>query len=338
MITNKVFIIAEIGVNHNGKISIAKKLIDVAKNCGADAVKFQTFKAENLAFKNTPKVKYQTRRAKKSESHFQMLKNLELDKKKHRLLINYCKKKKIEFMSTPYDVRSAKFLKKCGITKFKTASADVIDFFLHEYLSKHASTVIISTGMSSISEVKVLMSLYKKSRAKIALLHCVSSYPCSNKSLNLNNIMTLKKFKTLVGYSDHSKKNLSSLVAVGLGARILERHITLNKKLKGPDHFASDNPKEFKKYVAEVRNVEEILGSFYKKPQPEEKQMRLVSRKGLYYKDDFRKGKLLRKNNLKLLRPWNKLSLLEMKKIFNKKLTKNVKKNNPVKKNDFKKQ
>jgi N,N'-diacetyllegionaminate synthase len=141
---NKVFIIAEVGVNHNGKIQLAKKLIAIAKKAGADAVKFQTFKAKNLAFKNTPKVKYQITNSSKKETHYEMLKKLELSKKNHKELINYCKKLKIEFLSTPYDVDSAKFLLKCGVKKFKTASADVIDFFLHEYLAKEAKEVIIS--------------------------------------------------------------------------------------------------------------------------------------------------------------------------------------------------
>ena len=337
MNSNKVFIIAEIGVNHNGKLKFAKKLVYIAKNAGADAVKFQSFKADKLAFKNTPKVKYQKINSPKSQSHYEMLKKLELSNNDHKQLIDYCKKLKIEFISTPYDVESAKFLLSSGIKKFKTASADIIDYFLHDFLSKTAKEVIISTGMASYKEIKEALSMYRKKKTKISLLHCISNYPCSDESLNLNNIKSLnKKFNLPIGFSDHSQNNNSSLIAIGLGARIIERHITLNKKLKGPDHFSSDDPNEFKKYVNQIRNTEKILGSYEKKVQKEEVEMKKISRKGIYYLSDIPSGRRVKLNNLQLLRPSTNLTVFEIKNLLKKKLKKNVSKNTALNKNDFK--
>ena len=335
MKSNKVFIIAEVGVNHNGNIQLAKKLISLAKKIGADAVKFQSFRADKLAFKNTPKVKYQKINSPKKESHYEMLKKLELSYEDHKQLIDYCKKLKIEFISTPYDVESAKILLDCGIKKFKTASADIIDYFLHNFLSKNAKEVIISTGMASHKEISNVISMYKK-KTKISLLHCISNYPCSDESLNLNNIKSLnKKFNLPIGFSDHSQNKNSSLVAIGLGARIVERHITLSKKLKGPDHLSSDNPNEFKKYVNLIRNTEKILGTYEKKVQEEETEMKKISRKGIYYLKNIAKGKKIRLNDLHLIRPSTNLSIFEIKNLLKKKLKKNVFKNSALNKNDF---
>ena len=263
MVSNKTFVIAEIGVNHNGSVKIAKKLILAAKKNNADAVKFQTFNADRLTFKHTPKVKYQKKNSRRKETHYQMLKKLQLSESQHMELIDFCKRKKIEFLSTPYDVEDAKLLVKYGIKKFKTSSADLTDYFLHKFLSKNAKQVIISTGMSTLKEISNTLKVYNKKKTKIILLHCVSNYPCSDNSLNLNNITTLKNtFKLPIGFSDHSENKLAAITAMGLGCRVIERHITLSKKMIGPDHLASDNPKQFKKYVDLIRNNEQILGNF----------------------------------------------------------------------------
>ena len=195
-----------------------------------------------------------------------MLKKLQLSETQQLELISFCKKKKIEFLSTPFDVEDAKFLAKCGIKKFKTSSADLTDYFLHNFLSKNAKEVIISTGMSTLKEISNTLSIYNKKKTKITLLHCVSNYPCSDRSLNLNSITTLKNtFKLPIGFSDHSDNKLAAITAMGLGCRVIERHITLRKKMKGPDHLASDDPKQFKIYVKLIRNNEKTLGNFEKK-------------------------------------------------------------------------
>ncbi|MDC1170496.1 N-acetylneuraminate synthase family protein [Candidatus Pelagibacter sp.] len=336
MTKNKTFIIAEIGVNHNGSVKKAKKLILSAKKNNADAVKFQSFSADRLAFKHTPKVKYQKKNSKNNESHYQMLKKLEFSEAQQLELINFCKRKKIEFISTPFDVEDAKILVKQGIKKFKTSSADLTDFFLHNFLSKNAREVIISTGMSNLKEISNTLKVYKK-KTKITLLHCVSNYPCSDSSLNLNNIITLQNtFKLPIGFSDHSNNKLAPITAMGLGCRVIERHVTLNKRMRGPDHLASDNPTQFKRYVKLIRNNEKILGDFEKKKQKEEIEMHSISRKGIYYSKDKKKGEKVNLNNLFLRRPWGGLSIFDIKKVIKNRLLKDVKKNEKVKINDFK--
>ena len=211
-----------------------------------------------------------------------MIKNLELSYEDHKILFNYCKKKKILFLSTPYDVESAKFLNNLGVKMFKTASADLIDYSLHNYLAKLRKPVIISTGMSSLVDIKKPYTSIKNRNSKITLLHCVSNYPCSLKSINLNVIYTLKKFGHIVGYSDHSNDILIPSLAVSAGSKIIEKHFTLNKNLKGPDHKASLNVLEFKKMVKLIRKTEIIMGENIKKIQPEELEMSKISKKKVY--------------------------------------------------------
>ena len=267
-----------------------------------------------------------------------MLKKLQLNEAQHLELINFCKRKKIEFLSTPYDVEDAKLLAKHGIKKFKTSSADLTDYFLHNFLSKNAKQVIISTGMSNLKEISNTLKVYNRKKTKIILLHCISNYPCSDNSLNLNNITTLKNsFKLPVGFSDHSNNKLAAITAMGLGCRVIERHITLSKKMKGPDHLASDDPEQFKNYVKLIRNNEQILGDFKKKKQKEEIEMLNISRKGIYYLKDYKKGKKVTSKNLFLRRPWGGLSVFDIKKILKHRLLKDVKKNEKLKINDFKK-
>jgi N,N'-diacetyllegionaminate synthase len=321
----KTYIIAEIGVNHNNNISLAKKLVDKAKSAGADAVKFQTFKAKNLVLPGTRKVKYQLRNKLDKEDHYQMIKKLELSYSDHKVIYNYCKKKKIDFLSTPYDVESAKFLKKLGVKIFKTASADLIDYNLHYYLAKIKKPVIISTGMSSIKDIKKTLNLYKKLKnLNISLLHCVSNYPCSYKSINLNAIHSLKKLKFVVGYSDHSNDNLASCLAVGAGSKIIEKHFTLNKNLKGPDHKASCDPKELKSLVNKIRKAELIMGKKTKKIQTEELEMSKISKKSLYFRKSKKKRLEIKSSDLVALRPGVGLSPFLIHKFIGKKLKRNV--------------
>jgi sialic acid synthase SpsE len=323
----QVFIIAEIGVNHNGSITIAKKLVDKAKEAGADAVKFQSYTTENLASPITPKVKYQLNNTNKNESHFKMLKNLELNFKEMHQLSKYCKDKSIEFISTPYDVENAKFLKRIGMKIFKTASADLNDSFLHEYLSSIKKTIIISTGMSGLDEIKLCLKKYNN-KENIILLHCVSCYPAPLKILNLNNIQTLKNvFNLRIGFSDHSKGSRAATIAVAKGANVIEKHFTLNKNMRGPDHKTSLNFKEFKQYVKEIRNTEEILGSYKKECLKEEKHMKYVSTKSLAVAKNLKIGEKITLKKLKLLRPNKGISSLYLKKILGKKINKSKKLN-----------
>ena len=335
--TNSPYFIAEIGVNHNGNMNLAKKMIISAIKSGANAVKFQTFKAETLVTPNTPKVKYQKSTTDKNESHYQMIKSLELSEKNHLLLKNFCKKKKIDFLSTPYDLNSAKYLSSIGCKVFKTASADIVDLELHEYLAKKNKTVIISTGMSSFKEIDQCINLYKKYlNKKFILLHCVSNYPCSIKSLNLKIIPEIKKrYNCQVGYSDHSVGIDAATLSYILGARIFEKHFTISKKLKGPDQKASALPEEFKEMIFKINNAEIILGKPIKKCQPEEAEMSRVSRKSLTLNRYFLKGEKIKKSDLILKRPGTGLYYKEINNVIGKIAKKNLKKNYQIKLLDF---
>lgn len=322
---NKTFIIAEIGVNHNNSIKLAKKLVDEAKSAGCDAVKFQTFKAEKLVKPNTRKVNYQKKNDNDKEDHYQMIQRLELSQKNHIILKKYCRHKNIIFLSTPYDVESARFLVKLGVKVFKTASADLHDFELHDYLAKAKKKVIISTGMSRLQDIKKTISIYKKySNKKYSLLHCTSNYPCSYKSVNLNVLKELKKYSRTIGYSDHTLGSLTSCLAVSLGAVIIEKHFTLNKKMRGPDHKASASPQELKNLVNDIRKTELILGSRIKKIQDEEKEMLKISKKGLYFARNIEAQKCLRRKDILNIRPSNSLTSFDIKEIIGKRLKKRV--------------
>ena len=324
---SKTFIIAEIGVNHNNNIELAKKLIDKAKTAGCDAVKFQTFKAKTLVKPNTEKVKYQKKNINDKEDHYQLLLKLELSNRHNVILKRYCEKKKIIFLSTPYDIESAKFLNTIGVKIFKTASADLHDFELHNYLAKTKKHVIISTGMSTFKDIKRTVSIYEKySNNNFSLLHCTSNYPCSYMSVNLNVLKKLKKYSKKIGYSDHTIGSLTSCLAVSLGATIIEKHFTLNKKMVGPDHKASANPSDLINLVRNIRRTEIILGSENKQIQPEEKDMLKISKKGLYFSRNLKFGTKIKLQDILNLRPANSLTSFDFKQIVGKKVNRNVSK------------
>lgn len=326
----KTYIIAEIGVNHNGKLKKAIQLINTAKKIGADAVKFQSYDSKNLASKNTAKTKYQILNTSKSENHYKMLKKLELSKKEQIKLMHHSKRIKIDFFSTPYDVNNAMFLKRIGVKIFKVSSADLADFALNKYLSKQKETVIISTGMSTVKDISRTLKLYKKKK-NVILMHCVSNYPCSDKSLNLRAINLLKKkFKRVVGFSDHSKGYLAACLSVSLGAKVIEKHLTHNKRDLGPDHKSSLDPKEFRNYIKKIRQSELMLGKNIKEIQEEELNMLHISRKSIFFNKNLKKNQIIKKDDLIFLRPGNGLHPFMINTIVGKKTLVNVKKNSKV--------
>lgn len=297
-------IIAEIGVNHNGCTDLAKKMIDAAVGSGATAVKFQTFRAETLADKHTPKVKYQQSTTDIKESHYEMLKKLELSEEQHIEIFEYCKHKKIEFLSTPYDVKSAEFLTKLGVSQFKVASADIVDLPLHEYIASTKIPTLIALGMATYDEIDDVVEIYRKNKCQFTLLHCVSNYPCKESSLNLSVIPELsKKYKCEVGYSDHSSAPFASFLAISLGAKVIEKHFTLDKKLPGPDHKASSTPNEFKEMVDLINRAKIILGDKIKICQIEEMEMAKVSRKSITFSKNVKKGTVITSEMLTNMRP-----------------------------------
>lgn len=301
----QAYLIAEIGVNHNGDIQLAKKMIDAAKFAGADAVKFQTFSAAALVSEGTPKVTYQQSTTSPNESHYEMIHRLELSHGAHRELKLYCDNCEIDFLSTPYDIESARFLNELGVRFFKTASADLVDLPLQRYIASTGKPTIIATGMSTLGEIERVVNLYEDARnANIILLHCVSNYPCSDSSLNMRAMKTIRgAFGLPVGYSDHSVGNLAASISVAMGAKVIEKHFTLDKNMSGPDHRASSTPEEFFELVREVRRSEKILGSPRKLCQDEEMQMANVSRKSIVLARNMSAGEVFAVSDLALKRP-----------------------------------
>ena len=334
---NPIYFIAEIGVNHCGDINLAKKMIIAAKQSGADAVKFQTFSAELLVTPKTPKVKYQEKFTSTKESHYAMIKSLELSKDKHYTLMDFCKKQKIHFMSTPYDTESAKFLNEIKCDTFKTSSADLVDLHLHSYLAKTGKTVIISTGMANLEEIRERVEIYRNHlNNNFILLHCVSNYPCTDQSLNMSVLPKLAStFNCLVGYSDHSVSNEAASISVSLGGVVIEKHFTIDKELQGPDQKASSLPQEFSLLVKTVKNTQLILGVDEKKCQPEESQMASVSRKSLTLIVPLAKGEKLKEKHISLKRPGTGLYYKELKKLLNRKAKKSLAINHQIQHKDF---
>jgi len=304
---SQVYLIAEIGVNHNGDMGLAREMVLAAKGAGADAVKFQTFTAAALATRGTPKVSYQEVTTSQDETHYEMLCKLELSKSQHCELVDFCAMVGIDFLSTPYDIDSAKFLNELDVKMFKTASADLVDLPLQHYIASTGKPVIAATGMADLGEIEQVVNIFEAAgNPHLTLLHCVSNYPCSDASLNLRAMNTLAHaFGLSVGYSDHSEGFLAAVTSVAMGAKVIEKHFTLDKNLPGPDHKASSTPEEFEELVQNVRRVELILGSPRKACQAEERQMAEVSRKSLVLARAMRAGESLTAGDLRLMRPGN---------------------------------
>ena len=266
-----VYIIAEAGVNHNNDLSLAFKMVDVAQNCGADAIKFQTFKANKIQLPNSVKPGYQKNTKK---NYFDLIKSLETSFKDQTKIFNYCKKKKITFLSTPYDEDSLHFLAKLGVTAFKISSSDLTNhIFLKEVLKKK-KLIILSTGISSIKEVDETLNLISKynMKNKLILVQTTSDYPAPNEDVNLRVLLEYSKhYDVITGFSDHTKDDTASLGAVALGAKLVEKHFTLNRKLSGPDQSSSLEPMELKIWIKKIRILEKSLGVSKKFITPSEK-------------------------------------------------------------------
>ena len=303
----KIKVIAEIGVNHNGKISLAKKLINFASLAKADFVKFQIFKTDHLTIKNSKKAKYQSKNLNNDISQYKMLKNYELNDTQLNLLIKHCKKKKIEFLASCFDVDSVKRYLRYKPKYIKIPSGEITNHQLLEFIGSKKKKIILSTGMSKMQEVKKAVDLIIKSgtkRKNITVLQCTSDYPAKLKDTNLNCIKSYKEIlKTNIGFSDHTIGDAASLVAVALGAVVIEKHITINKKMKGPDHLASMEYKDFKKFVGIVKKVPLILGKKIKTPSKNELNNLKYVRKSFYAKEFIKKGNVFSYNNVIAKRP-----------------------------------
>ena len=320
---NKTIIIAEVGVNHNGNVKLAKRLINIAKISGADYVKFQTFKAENLVCKNAKTVPYQTGNVRKKQTQFNLLKKLELSEIDHKKIIQHCKKKKISFISSPFDLESLNLLYHLKIFDIKIASGEINNYIFLKNIAKKAGRIFISSGMSTINEVSEAIKILLKNGAKkkhITVLHCHTDYPTKLNDVNLFAMKNMKKkFSIDVGYSDHTTGNETAIAAVALGAKVIEKHITLNKSMRGPDHKASMEPKDFYNYVKSIRNTETLLGSYLKKPTKSELKNKKLVRKSIVAKRNIKKGEIFSEFNTTCKRPEGGISPIYWNSVMGKK-------------------
>lgn len=299
------FVIAEAGVNHNGDLSLARQLVDVAVQAGADAVKFQTFKADKLATPYAPKAAYQQQTTDAAESQYDMLRRLELSPDVHEELFAYCTAQGILFMSTPFDEDSADFLDELGVAVFKIPSGEITNLPYLAHIARKGKPMIVSTGMSTLGEVEAAVNTIEaEGHTDYALLHCVSNYPVDPADVNLRAMQTLAiAFASLVGYSDHTTGDEVSLAAVAMGACVIEKHFTLDRHMPGPDHLASLEPDELTAMVRGIRLVEVSLGTGIKRPAPSEVNTMAVIRKSLVATSDLSKGTELTGKSIGIKRP-----------------------------------
>lgn len=329
------FIAAEIGVNHDGSVEKAKEMIIAAKLCGASAVKFQSFSAKRLASANTPKVKYQ-RKNDNSESHLEMLSRLELSYDDHRNLFKFCQRNDIEFFSTPYSVEDAQFLFGLGVRKFKTASADIVDLPLHQFIASCGLLTMVSTGMATNSEILNVVRIYNNADCPLVLMHTTSEYPCPLENVNLARLEYLKQQSTIgLGFSDHTEGWVAAVAAVAFGAQYFEKHFTLDKSSKGPDHGASIEPQDFSVYIRNIENTCKVIGTVNPEMSINEREMRLVSRKSLVFKRALQKGYKVSAKDLDTSRPGSGLFWSDFANIVNKRLIRNVSSGELLKLSDF---
>ena len=323
-----VFIIAEAGVNHNGSVDLAKKLIDVAFSSGADAVKFQTFKASNLVSKNAKKAQYQKENMNTvDDSQYSMLKKLELDTESHKELITYCDSKNIMFLSTPFDHESIELLNALGLQIFKIPSGEITNLPYLRHIGSLNKKVILSTGMANLGEIEDALDILKNSgtlQENITVLHANTMYPTPLEDANLKAMVTIgQAFDVDYGYSDHTLGIEVPIGAVAMGANVIEKHFTLDKNMKGPDHKASLEPYELEAMVKAIRNIELALGCSIKKPSPSEKPNMDIGRKSIIAKCNIKKGELFSEDNLTIKRPGNGISPMRWDEIIGTQSSKN---------------
>jgi len=303
--TSKVFIIAEAGVNHNGSLDFAYQLIDVAKDAGADAIKFQTFKAENVVSRLADKAEYQKKTTGSDKSQLEMIKKLEISFDDFIKLKKYCGKKGIMFLSTPFDHQSIDFLYDL-VDIYKIPSGEIINYPYLKHIAAKNKPIIMSTGMANLGEVEEAINTIRSvnSKAKISLLHCTTNYPTPYEEVNLKAMQTLAAaFKLSVGYSDHTLGIEVPIAAVAMGAKIIEKHFTLDKNLHGPDHKASLEPGELKEMIKAIRNIEMALGDGIEKPNKSEIEIMKVTRRSLVASRDIEAGEVIKESDIAIKRP-----------------------------------
>ena len=324
----RTYIIAEAGVNHNGSLDIAKRLVDSAKLCGADAVKFQTFKTERLVTRRAEKAQYQKRTSSGGDSQFEMLKKLELSEDNFRVLFDHCNRVGIEFLSSPFDEESADLLDSLGMATFKIPSGEITNHPLLKHVARMGKPVILSTGMSTLGEVEEAVEIFNTfGTPNLTLLHCVTEYPAPYGETNLNAMITLRTaFGLDVGYSDHTPGIEIPLAAVALGAIVIEKHYTLDNAMDGPDHRASLNPVDFGRMVLAIRNVDQAMGDGIKKPAPCELQNIRIARKSIVAAETIKKGGIISLDKLSIKRPGYGIQPKDIDKVVGLRLSRTISK------------
>lgn len=331
MKTNHTVIIAEAGVNHNGNLHLAKKLVDVAADAGADYVKFQTFKASALVSKTAAKADYQIKNIgdvdQKNEKQLDMLKKLELSEADHYELIAHCKKRNIQFFSTAFDLDSLEFLKKLGLILFKIPSGELTNLPYLEKIAALSEQIILSTGMSTMQEIGEAIEVIRKINpaTTISVLHCNTEYPTPYHDVNLRAMNAIgRSFNVAIGYSDHTLGIEVPIAAVALGATIIEKHFTLSRKMSGPDHAASLEPRELSEMVRTIRNIENALGSEQKSPSASEIKNIVIARKSIHLCLDKSAGEELSAEDFEMLRPGDGISPMRMYELIGKKINRDL--------------
>ena len=330
----KTLIIAEAGVNHNGEIATAKKLIDVAADAGADYVKFQTFKAELIVSKNAQKAEYQKQTTDSNETQFEMIKKLELDRKAHEILIEHCQKKGIKFLSTPFDLESIDLLYDLGVELYKIPSGEITNYPYLKKIAQKKLPVVMSTGMTNMQEIEEALQVLLDNglnKEQITILHANSEYPTPMEDVNLKAMLTIgKSFGIKYGYSDHTLGIEVPVAATALGATVIEKHFTLDKTMEGPDHKASLEPGELKAMVKAIRNIDIAMGDGVKKPSPSESKNIKTARKSIVAKRDIKKGEIFTEENLTVKRAGKGISPMRWEEIIGKVAKRNFKEDEKI--------
>ena len=321
-------IIAEAGVNHNGDINLAKKMIDAAAEAGVDYVKFQTFNAENLVQRNAKKASYQIDNTDNAGSQFSMLKKLELSNENHNILIEYCKLKNVKFLSTAFDFESMDFLKN-KLDFYKIPSGEITNLPYLEKVAKLGLSVVMSTGMANMQEVKEAFSVLVKNGLKkeeITILHCNTEYPTPMEDVNLTAMLSIEKeLGVKIGYSDHTLGIEIPIAAVAMGASVIEKHFTLDRNMEGPDHIASLEPNELTAMVSAIRNIELALGDGIKNPSKSEQKNILIARKSIVSISAIKIGDIFTEQNISVKRPGNGISAMKWHDVLGTSADKNYK-------------
>jgi N,N'-diacetyllegionaminate synthase len=326
----KTLIIVEAGVNHNGSIELAQKMIDAAVEAGADAIKFQTFKAEKVVSRYAPKAEYQKKTTTDGESQLEMIKKLELDAAAHQTLIDYCKKRNIQFLSTPFDFESIDLLDELGLDIFKIPSGEITNLPYLRKIGVLRKKIVLSTGMATLGDIEDVLDVLMEAgtvRENMTVLHCNTEYPTPMEDVNLRAMLTIRSTfpGVQVGYSDHTLGIEVPIAAVAMGATVIEKHFTLDRNMEGPDHKASLEPDELKAMVKAIRNIEKALGSGIKQPSPSELKNKPIARKSIVAARDIKEGEEFTEENLTTKRPGTGISPMRWDEMIGRTAGKNYK-------------